>query len=114
MFAGSIGRTDLPGGDYDTLISSIKEKLLHLDEKTMVCRLDPKILDDMLHPVVDPEEEKTAVRVAEGLPAGPGGAWGVDDPGRCAPHDDEGRGAHDGSYDGGHQGSGEACLRGHA
>ncbi|MCG8688735.1 MAG: pyruvate, phosphate dikinase [Desulfobacterales bacterium] len=47
-----------------------------IDEKTMVCRLDPKILDDMLHPIVDPAEENTAVRVAEGLPAGPGGAWG--------------------------------------
>lgn len=47
-----------------------------IDEKTMVCRLDPKILDDMLHPVVDPDAEKTAVKVAEGLPAGPGGAWG--------------------------------------
>jgi len=36
LFAGSIGRTDLPGGDYDTLISSIKEKLLHFDESTVV------------------------------------------------------------------------------
>ncbi len=47
-----------------------------IDEKTMICRMDPKILDDMLHPVVDPDAEKTAVRVAEGLPAGPGGAYG--------------------------------------
>ena len=47
-----------------------------IDEKTMVCRMDPKVLDDLLHPIVDPQEEKTAAKVAEGLPAGPGGAWG--------------------------------------
>ena len=28
LFAGSIGRTDLPGGDHDTLINSIKTKLM--------------------------------------------------------------------------------------
>lgn len=28
LFAGSIGRTDFPGGDYNTIIESIKEKLL--------------------------------------------------------------------------------------
>jgi len=32
LFYGSIGRTDLPYGDHDTLIQSIKEKLLVLDE----------------------------------------------------------------------------------
>lgn len=36
LFQLSIGRTDLPGGDYDTLISSIKDKLLPLDETTKV------------------------------------------------------------------------------
>ena len=36
LFAGSIGRTDLPGGDYDTLISSIRNNLLSLDDKTIV------------------------------------------------------------------------------
>ena len=36
LFQMSIGRTDLPGGEYDTLIRSIKGKLFHLDDKTMV------------------------------------------------------------------------------
>ena len=36
MFAGSIGRTDLPGGSYETLINSIKERLFPLGDSTIV------------------------------------------------------------------------------
>jgi hydroxyacylglutathione hydrolase len=36
LFAGSIGRTDLPGGDYDTLINSITEKILPLGDDVTV------------------------------------------------------------------------------
>jgi hydroxyacylglutathione hydrolase len=36
LFSGSIGRTDLPMGDYDTLVSSIKNKLYKLPESTTV------------------------------------------------------------------------------
>ena len=36
LFRMSIGRTDLPGGDYDTLISSICNKLYILDDDTVV------------------------------------------------------------------------------
>ena len=36
LFAGSIGRTDLPGGDYDTLIQGIRQRLLTLPEATVV------------------------------------------------------------------------------
>jgi hydroxyacylglutathione hydrolase len=32
LFAGSIGRTDLPGGDYDTLIAGITDHLLTLPD----------------------------------------------------------------------------------
>lgn len=36
LFYGSIGRTDLPGGNYDTLISNIKNKLFILPDDTVV------------------------------------------------------------------------------
>ena len=36
LFAGSIGRTDFPGGDFGTLKSSIQDKLFVLDENVRV------------------------------------------------------------------------------
>lgn len=38
LFNGSVGRTDLPGGNHEALISSIKDKLLPLgDDITFIC-----------------------------------------------------------------------------
>lgn len=36
LFQGSIGRTDLPGGDYDTLIGSILSQFMPLPDETAV------------------------------------------------------------------------------
>jgi len=37
LFSGSIGRTDLPGGDHHLLIQNIREKLMVLPQSTQVC-----------------------------------------------------------------------------
>ena len=36
LFSGSIGRTDLPGGNYDLLIDSIKSRLYPLGDETVI------------------------------------------------------------------------------
>ncbi|MCH3962895.1 MAG: MBL fold metallo-hydrolase [Clostridium sp.] len=36
LFSGSIGRTDMEGGDFDTLIDSIKNRLMILPDNTVV------------------------------------------------------------------------------
>ncbi|GAB6095037.1 pyruvate, phosphate dikinase [Desulfatiferula olefinivorans] len=47
-----------------------------INEVTAITRVKPHQLNELLHPVVDPEDEKTAEVLARGLPAGPGGAYG--------------------------------------
>ena len=36
LFAGSIGRTDLPGGDFDALVKGVREQLFALPDETIV------------------------------------------------------------------------------
>jgi len=36
LFDGSIGRTDLPGGDFEVLLNSIREELFSLEDDTVV------------------------------------------------------------------------------
>ncbi|MDR2906569.1 MAG: pyruvate, phosphate dikinase, partial [Bacteroidales bacterium] len=52
----------------------LNEKLI--DEKTAVMRVEPAQLDELLHPICDPNAEKSAKLLCKGLPAGPGAAVG--------------------------------------
>jgi pyruvate, orthophosphate dikinase len=47
-----------------------------ITEKEAVLRVDPKALDQLLHPTFDPKAEKAAKMIAKGLPASPGAATG--------------------------------------
>jgi len=51
-----------------------KEKLIA--EKTVVTRVEPAQLDELLHPICDPDAEKKVKPIVKGLPAGPGAAVG--------------------------------------
>ncbi|MDD3029424.1 MAG: pyruvate, phosphate dikinase [Alphaproteobacteria bacterium] len=54
-------------------VDLVQEKMI--DEREAVKRIDPKSLDQLLHPTLDPKAEKTVV--AKGLPASPGAASGL-------------------------------------
>ena len=47
-----------------------------IDKNEALMRVLPSQLDELLHPMVDPEEERKESPLAKGLPAGPGGATG--------------------------------------
>ncbi|MGD0341131.1 MAG: pyruvate, phosphate dikinase [Bacteroidales bacterium] len=55
-------------------LDMLDEKLI--DEKTAVLRVDPAQLDELLHPICDPDAEKKVKTIVSGLPAGPGSAVG--------------------------------------
>ena len=47
-----------------------------IDDKTVILRMEPQKLDELLHPVFDKAALKRATVVAKGLPASPGAATG--------------------------------------
>ncbi|MGQ9651082.1 MAG: pyruvate, phosphate dikinase [Phycisphaerae bacterium] len=55
-------------------VDMVKSKLITPQEAVM--RVSPAQLDEVLHDVLDPVAEKSAVKLCTGLPAGPGGATG--------------------------------------
>ncbi len=55
-------------------VEMAKERLI--DRKEAIMRVQPEHLDELLHPMIDPVEEKKAKLLARGLPAGPGAGTG--------------------------------------
>ncbi len=55
-------------------VEMAEEKLI--SKETAIMRVNPDQIDELLHPSVDPDDEKKATLLAKGLPAGPGGATG--------------------------------------
>ncbi len=55
-------------------VAMVKEGLI--DKKTAVQRLEPAMIDQLLHPKFDAAELKAAKKLAKGLPASPGAATG--------------------------------------
>lgn len=47
-----------------------------ITKEEALMRVRPSQLDELLHPMIDSEKEKTSQKLATGLPAGPGGANG--------------------------------------
>ena len=55
-------------------VDMVEEKLISKEEA--VLRVDPQQLDQLLHPVLDPNAKKSLALLAKGLPASPGAAVG--------------------------------------
>ncbi|WP_436736048.1 MBL fold metallo-hydrolase [Streptomyces sp. BBFR102] len=72
LFAGSIGRTDLPGGDLDDMYASLARVCLPLDDSTVV------LPGHNEHTTIGRERAANPYlrQVAQGLTGGPGGPAG--------------------------------------
>lgn len=55
-------------------VEMVEQRLIN--RETAIMRVNPIQLDELLHPMLDPKEEKKATVLASGLPAGPGGGVG--------------------------------------
>lgn len=73
MLQCRIGKRNGPAA-LKMAMDMLKEKLISKEEA--LSRVTPAQLDELLHPIVDPSAEKANKPIAQGLPAGPGGAFG--------------------------------------
>ncbi|MDD5633976.1 MAG: pyruvate, phosphate dikinase [Candidatus Omnitrophica bacterium] len=73
MLQTRVGKRNGPAA-VKIAVDMVGEKLISKEEAVM--RVLPSQLDELLHPIIDPEVEKKTKAIAKGLPAGPGGAQG--------------------------------------
>jgi len=73
MLQCRVGKRNGPAA-VQMAVDMLKEKLIKKEEAVM--RVTPSQLDELLHPIIDPDVEKKHKPLAKGLPAGPGGASG--------------------------------------
>lgn len=69
-------RTGKRGGAAAIKIAVDMQEEGLISQKEALLRVKPEQIGDLLHPMVSPEAERTAIKLADGLPAGPGGATG--------------------------------------
>ncbi|MCH8836341.1 MAG: pyruvate, phosphate dikinase [Candidatus Marinimicrobia bacterium] len=73
MLQTRVGKRNGPAA-IKIAVDMVNEGLITHEEA--VLRVNPSQLDELLHPMVDPQAEVSAQLLAKGLPAGPGGASG--------------------------------------
>jgi len=73
MLQTRVGKRNGPAA-VKMAMDMLKEKMITREDA--VSRVTPNQLDELLHPMVDPQSEMSTKPVAKGLPAGPGGATG--------------------------------------